>query len=175
MTDPFLAEIRIYGFNFPPKGWAYCNGQLMPISQNTALFSLLGTVYGGDGKSTFALPDIQGSGVIQPGEGAGLSQRSLGEQLGSSSVTLQQTEIPTHSHAPFSATDPADQAAPANDRALTRAQPGLPYQPDSQANLVQLSPQATQVQGQSLPHNNLPPILALNYCIALQGVFPQRP
>ena len=98
MADPFVAEIRIVGFNFAPKGWAKCNGQILPLSQNTALFSLLGTVYGGDGKSTFALPDLQGSSPMHPGQGQGLSQRFLGEIGGSETVTLLETEIPAHNH-----------------------------------------------------------------------------
>src|SRR3954463_12056564 len=98
MSDPFVAEIRIFPFFFAPKGWAFCNGQLMPISQNTALFSLLGTVYGGDGKSTFALPDMQGNAPMQPGQGQGLSQRDLGEMSGVETITLLQSEIPLHSH-----------------------------------------------------------------------------
>src|SRR3954465_11788886 len=98
MSDQFLAEIRIFPFNFPPTGWAFCDGQLMPISQNTALFSLLGTVYGGDGKSTFALPDLQGSAPMQPGQGQGLSLRDLGEMAGSEFVTLLESEIPLHTH-----------------------------------------------------------------------------
>ncbi len=174
MTDPFVAEIRIYGFNFPPTGWAYCNGQLMPISQNTALFSLLGTMYGGDGKSTFALPDLQGQGAMQQGQGAGLSDRFQGEQVGEQNVTLLQSEMPNHQHVPMAALDPAEQAAPAPDRSLTRAAPGLPYVAAS-ANLVPLNAQAASVTGSSFPHNNMPPVLTLNYCIALQGVFPQRP
>src|SRR5512135_3601787 len=98
MSSPFVAEIRIFGFNFAPKGWAFCNGQLMPISQNTALFSLLGTTYGGDGKSTFGLPNLQGSAPMQQGQGPGLTLRDLGEIGGEQSVTLLQTEMPVHSH-----------------------------------------------------------------------------
>src|SRR5437762_10131792 len=98
MSSPFVAEIRIFACNFPPKGWAFCDGQLMPISQNTALFSLLGTTYGGDGKSTFALPDIQGSAVMHPGQGPGLSLHDLGEEGGAETVTLLQSEMPSHSH-----------------------------------------------------------------------------
>src|SRR5947209_8209241 len=98
MADPFVAEIRMFGFNFPPTGWAFCDGQLMPISQNTALFSLLGTFYGGDGKSTFALPDLQGSAAIHQGQGSGLSSRFVGEQSGTPFVTLLQTEMPAHAH-----------------------------------------------------------------------------
>src|SRR5467141_3929723 len=99
MANPFVAEIRIFGFNFAPKGWAFCDGQLLPISQNTALFSLLGTTYGGDGKSTFALPNLQGNAPLHFGQGAGLSLRDLGEHGGTDTVTLLQTEIPAHTHA----------------------------------------------------------------------------
>src|SRR6185437_7005960 len=98
MTNPFVAEIRIFPFNFPPTGWAFCQGQILPLSQNTALFSLLGTIYGGDGKSNFALPNLQGSMPIQQGQGPGLSLYDLGETGGSDTVTLQQTEMPSHSH-----------------------------------------------------------------------------
>jgi microcystin-dependent protein len=113
MADPFIAEVRIFPFNFAPKGWAFCNGQLLPISQNTALFSLLGTTYGGDGKVTFALPNIQGSAVMGPGQGPGLSVRSLGQKGGSATVTLTTQELPTHPHQlrAFTAA-PADLAAP---------------------------------------------------------------
>src|SRR3954466_9868395 len=109
MASPFVAEIRIFGFNFAPTGWAICNGQLMPISQNTALFSLLGTTYGGDGHSTFALPNLQGRAPMHPGQGPGLSLHDLGESGGSDTVTLLQSEIPTHSHTARADTvDPAD-------------------------------------------------------------------
>ena len=174
MTDPFVAEIRVYGFNFPPKGWAFCDGQILPLSQNTALFSLLGTTYGGNGQSNFALPDLQGRGAIGQGQGQGLSDRFLGETFGEEAVTLLESEMPQHTHTPMSAVDPAEQAAPASDRSLTRAQPGLTYRPDSGESLSPLDPQAAAPIGGSLPHNNLPPYLTLNYCIALQGVFPPR-
>src|SRR3712207_1345691 len=108
MADPFVAEIRIFPFNFPPTGWAFCQGQIMPISQNTALFALLGTTYGGDGKSTFALPDMQGNAMMQPGQGQGLSLRDLGEQSGVSFITLLQSEIPVHNHIASAAQDPAE-------------------------------------------------------------------
>jgi microcystin-dependent protein len=174
MTDPFVAEIRMFGFNFPPKGWAYCSGQLMPISQNTALFSLLGTMYGGDGKSTFGLPDLEGSGAVSVGRGAG-SEYYQGETAGVNTVALVETEMPTHTHPAQASGDPAEYAAPAPDRALSRAAPGTPYQPTSTANLVNMDAQAITVEGSGIPHTNLPPILVLNACIALQGVFPQRP
>src|ERR1041384_6233562 len=109
MSDPFVAEIRISAFNFPPRGWAWCNGQILPISQNTALFSLLGTTYGGDGKSTFALPDLQGSVPLHPGQGPGLSLYDLGQTGGSETVTLLVSEIPTHTHQLMASADPADQ------------------------------------------------------------------
>src|SRR5882724_1062661 len=124
MADPFVAEIRIFPFNFAPKGWAWCDGQLMPISQNTALFSLLGTTYGGDGKSTFALPDLQGRAAMHPGQGPGLSLHDLGEEGGSETVTLLQSEIPSHSHALMAAVPPALLFAPSSSTALSRSAGG---------------------------------------------------
>src|SRR5688500_1476164 len=112
MADPFVAEIRIFPFNFAPKGWAWCNGQLMPISQNTALFSLLGTVYGGDGKSNFALPDLEGRAPMHPGQGPGLSRYDLGQAGGAETVTLLQSEIPSHAHAVRASPDPGDNTVP---------------------------------------------------------------
>ena len=175
MSDPFVAEIRIFPFNFPPKGWAFCNGQLMPISQNTALFSLLGTTYGGDGKSTFALPDLQGSAPMQPGQGQGLSLRDLGEMSGVESITLLQTEMPVHTHSLLTAVqDLGDLGAPANNRALSRSGKGSGYKTNPAANAT-MAFQAIAPAGGGLPHNNMQPYLTLNFCIALQGVFPQRP
>jgi microcystin-dependent protein len=173
MADPFVAEVRIFPFNFAPTGWAFCDGQLMPISQNTALFSLLGTTYGGDGKSTFALPNLQGSVPMHPGQGPGLSQRDLGETGGQPTVTLLQSEIPAHGHALSASSDPAELAAPTSNRSLARSSGGFAYH-DTNASLVDLAPQALSVSGGGLPHNNLMPYLALNFCIALQGVFPPR-
>jgi microcystin-dependent protein len=173
VSSPFVAEIRIFGFNFPPTGWAFCNGQLLPISQNTALFSLLGTFYGGDGKSTFALPNLQGSAPIHQGQGQGLSERFLGEPGGSQSVTLLDSEMPFHTHALMASPDPADLGAPAPNRSLARSQPNIYKQP-ANANPQPLAPQAVGVTGGSLPHNNMMPFLTLNFCIALQGIFPPR-
>lgn len=175
MSDQFVAEIRIFPFNFPPTGWAFCNGQIMPISQNTALFSLLGTTYGGDGKSTFALPDLQGSAPMQPGQGQGLSLRDLGEQSGVESITLLVSEIPVHVHNVMAdALDPADLSAPTSNRVLAQSTAVFAYQP-STAGLGMMSPQTLSIAGGGLPHNNMQPYLTLNFCIALQGIFPQRP
>jgi len=170
MSDQFVAEIRIFPFNFPPTGWAFCAGQLMPISQNTALFALLGTFYGGDGKSTFALPDLQGSAPMQTGQGQGLSERFLGEMSGVESVTLLTSEIPVHAHT-YQATEEA-----ANENNPTDHAPaaGIAMYA-APSNLVAMAPQTLAPAGGGLPHNNMQPYLTLNYCIALQGIFPQRP
>lgn len=175
MADPFVAEIRIFPFNFAPTGWATCDGQLLPISQNTALFSLLGTTYGGDGKSTFALPNLQGSAPMHPGQGPGLSLHDLGETGGSETVTLLESEIPAHPHSIMAATSPGLLTAPAADRGLARSQGGNAYVPGSPApSLVAMAGQTLAPAGGSLPHNNMMPYLTLNFCIALQGVFPPR-
>ena len=173
MADPFVAEIRIFPFNFPPTGWAFCNGQLLPISQNTALFSLLGTTYGGDGKSTFALPNLQGSSAMHPGQGPGLSLHDLGETGGSETVTLLNSEIPSHMHVLHGTNTTGDNPTPGGN---TLARPGSTtiYQQNSNANLVQMAPEALSAAGGSLPHNNFMPYLTLNFCIALQGIFPPR-
>lgn len=170
MADPFVAEIRIFGFNFAPKGWAFCNGQLLPISQNTALFSLLGTYYGGDGKSTFALPDMQGNAPMFWGDGQGLTPRSLGEIGGSDSVTLLQSEMPAHNHTLNALNDSGLQTSP--DSALS-ARTAI-YNSTPTVSAVVMNFQATSVAGSSLPHDNMQPYLTMNFCIALQGVFPPR-
>jgi microcystin-dependent protein len=174
VSDQFLAEIRIFPFNFPPTGWAFCDGQIMPISQNTALFALLGTTYGGDGKSTFALPNMQGNAPMQPGQGQGLSLRDLGEMSGSESITLLLSEIPVHTHNLMAVSQPGDLADPTG-RSIARAATGNPFQSVTNQNVVQMAPQAVAPAGGSLPHNNMQPYLTLNFCIALQGIFPQRP
>src|SRR5580692_3742522 len=171
MSDPFVAEIRIFPFNFAPKGWAFCNGQLMPISQNTALFSLLGTTYGGDGKSNFALPNMQGSAPMQAGQGAGLSLRDLGETHGQQTVTLLQTEMPSHSHGVQAAAS-GGLPGPGNNAWASglKGHPGS-YAASNPITNVQMNPFATSIAGGNLPHNNMPPFLALTFIIALQGVF----
>jgi microcystin-dependent protein len=172
VADPFVAEIRIFPFNFAPKGWAWCNGQILPISQNTALFSLLGTTYGGDGKSTFALPNLQGAAPMHPGQGQGLSLRDLGQSGGSETVTLLESEIPIHTHTLRGATVPADINAPNQATVLGISGGGKAYGPAS--NLGSMALQALALAGDSLPHNNMQPYLTVYFCIALQGVFPPR-
>ncbi|MGC2697790.1 MAG: tail fiber protein [Candidatus Angelobacter sp.] len=173
MSDQFVAEIRIFPFNFAPKGWAFCNGQLLPISQNTALFSLLGTTYGGDGKSNFALPNLQGSAPMQQGQGPGLSLRDLGEIGGEQTVTLLQTEIPAHNHG-VQAGSAGGQPSPANNTWASGLKTGPSLYSATGANNVQMSPVALSPNGGNLPHNNMQPYLCLNFCIALQGIFPPR-
>ena len=178
MSDPFVAEIRMFGGNFAPTGWATCDGQILPISQNTALFSLLGTFYGGNGQSTFALPNLQDSAPMMWGQGNGLSQRFLGEQSGSPFVTLLTSEMPIHTHFMRAhAADPADlQAAGTNgNRSLARSNNGPTcYQTNTSANLVQMAFQTLPVSGGSLPHNNMQPYLTVTFIIAMQGIFPPR-
>ena len=173
MADPFVAEIRIFPFTFAPTGWAFCDGQLLPISQNTALFSLLGTTYGGNGTSNFALPDLQGAAPMHPGQGPGLSLRDLGETGGSDTVTLLESEIPSHVHQLRGNSAVGDSPLPGGDVA---ARPGSTqvYQSTTNANLVAMAPEALAPAGGDQPHNNLMPYLTLNFNIALQGVFPAR-
>jgi len=172
MADPFVAEIRIFPFNFAPKGWAWCDGQLLPLSQNTALFSLLGTTYGGNGKSNFALPDLQGRAPMHPGQGPGLSLHDLGETGGSETVSLLESEIPAHSHAMrANVLDPADTNVPSPNASFALSTGGTLYQ--STTN-VALSDQALAPAGGDQPHNNLMPYLTFYFNIALQGVFPPR-
>jgi microcystin-dependent protein len=174
MADPFVAEIRIFPFSFAPKGWAWCNGQLLPISQNTALFSLLGTVYGGDGKSTFALPNMEGNVPVHAGQGPGLSEYFLGEMSGSEFVTLLESEIPIHSHTMMASTqDGGDSHPQAN--LLAQGIGVAQYTDKNTGPFVNLNQNALPPAGGDQPHNNLMPYLTLYFNIALQGVFPARP
>jgi microcystin-dependent protein len=171
MSDPFVAEIRPFGFNFAPKGWAQCDGQLLPISQNTALFSLLGTFYGGDGKSTFALPNLQGSAPMNQGQSGGTSDRTLGEVSGSPTVSLLQSEMPAHVHSLNAVETPASERQPPNQmfavgEAISNYHTG---QPDTS-----MDPRALSPAGADIPHNNMQPYLTVNFCIAMQGIFPPR-
>ncbi len=172
MADPFVAEIRIFPFNFAPKGWAWCDGQLLPLSQNTALFSLLGTTYGGNGTSNFALPDLQGRVPMHPGQGPGLSLHDLGESAGDPTVTLLESEIPAHSHTMGADTiDAGDTNVPNPNASLALSSGGAVYQPTPD---TQLAPDTVTVTGGDQPHNNMQPYLTFYFAIALQGVFPPR-
>lgn len=175
MADPFVGEIRIFPFNFAPKGWAWCNGQLLPISQNTALFALLGTTYGGDGKSNFALPDLQGRAPMHSGQGPGLSLHDLGETAGSDTVTLIASELPAHSHQARGNAGTGSNESPAGALwAYPRGRRTGNAYTDQFTNLKSMSNQAIAPAGGSQPHNNLQPYLTMYFCIALQGVFPPR-
>ena len=171
MADPFVAEIRIFPFTFAPRGWAFWNGQIIPISQSTALFALLGTFYGGNGQSTFALPNLQGSSPMHQGQGPGLSLHDLGEQGGSEFVTLITSEIPVHNHQVRAFQNVGDKPIP-TDNILARY--ANAYQQNRTQNLVQMGFQTLAPAGGSLPHTNMQPYLTLNFNIAMQGVFPPR-
>jgi microcystin-dependent protein len=179
MSYPFVAEITMFGFRFAPTGWAQCNGQLLPISQNTALFSLIGTYYGGDAKVTFALPNLEGMAVVSQGQGNGLSPYSIGETTGTPYVTVLQSEMPAHSHSFNATTNPGttvvssgNQLAQAHNGSKTVA--NICNYLSTNTPQTQLSPLALSLTGGSQPHNNMQPYLTLNFCIALQGVFPPR-
>jgi microcystin-dependent protein len=167
-TLPYLGEIMLVSWNFPAKGWAFCNGQLLPINQNQALFSLLGTTYGGDGRVTFALPDLRDRVPIHYGQGPGLSLRTLGERAGESAHTLAAAEIPAHTHVMRASSAPASSVTPVG---MFPA-----HNPASQAQYAAVAPDvamtATGSSGSSQPHENIQPCLGLHFCIALQGVFP---
>ena len=166
--DPFLSELRIMSFNFPPKGWAFCNGQLLPINQNQALFSLLGTTYGGDGRTTFGLPDLRGRVPIHVGSGY-----TLGERDGEQAHTLVISEMPAHTHQAQGNSAAADTSDPTNGfLAQPSAAGGSVYSNGNPS--VAMSPAAIGTAGGSQPHQNLQPYLALNFCIALQGIFPSQ-
>ena len=172
MSTPFIGMIILVPYNFAPKGWALCAGQLMPISQNTALFSLLGTTYGGNGLSTFALPNFQGSAPMHPGQGPGLSLHVLGETGGSDTVTLLEAEMPAHSHGlRADVVDPADTNIVSPGASLALSTGGTLYQASQNTSL---SAQAIAPVGGAQPHNNLQPYLTMTFCIALQGIFPPR-
>jgi microcystin-dependent protein len=174
MADPFIAEIRIFPFNVTPTGWARCDGQLMPIMQNTALFSLLGTTYGGDGMSTFALPDLMGRAPMHPGQGPGLSLHDLGESGGSETVTLTAAQMPMHAHQVIAQGAPGDTGIPTGF-SPARTIGAMPYVPPAGAPRVAMAPDSVVPAGAGLPHNNMQPYLTCYFCIALQGIFPSRP
>lgn len=172
MSDPFVAEIRIFAGNFAPRGWARCDGQLLPIVQNTALFSLLGTIYGGDGRSTFALPNLQDRVPMHHGQGPGLTERFLGEDGGQATVTLISSEMPVHSHsAPVAA---ASSANPANMTWGAAIKGGTSIYSTTYGSGAAMSPMAVGTAGSSQPHNNMQPYLAFTFIIAMQGIYPSR-
>ncbi|HMD00764.1 MAG TPA: tail fiber protein [Ferruginibacter sp.] len=176
MADPFVAEVRMFGFNFAPTGWATCDGQILPISQNTALFSLLGTTYGGNGQSTFALPNLQGSAALHPGQGQGLSQYFLGQEGGEQTVTLLVTEIPVHTHLPVNCKAAGGLPTPTANMWGTASAAKVAanfYAPAAGSSPI-MNPAASGLTGGGQPHNNMMPYLTLTFCIALQGVYPPR-
>ncbi|WP_066823860.1 phage tail protein [Sphingomonas mali] len=176
MADPYVAEIRMFAGNFAPIGWALCNGQLLPISQNTALFSLLGTTYGGNGTTNFQLPDLQGRAPMHPGNGPGLTPRDLGETGGENNVTLLTTEMPAHTHpisgAVIANSNPGE--TPSTNSLFTNSSPNQLYAAAAPTSQIPLAPQSISLAGGSQPHNNSQPYLAVTFIIALQGVFPAR-
>ncbi|MCC5809401.1 MAG: phage tail protein [Ectothiorhodospiraceae bacterium] len=187
MADPFLAEIRVLPFGFAPRGWALCDGQLMPLSQNTALFSLLGTMYGGDGKSTFALPDLRERTPIHPGQGQGLELYDIAQTGGAESVALETRHLPAHSHqvdmdlppdaaAPrvAVATIPGNSNQPGDGKVLAAASGSTPYAEEATQQTDGMIPAELGITGQGNPHSNMPPYLTFNFVIALQGIFPSR-
>ncbi|MET4614899.1 microcystin-dependent protein [Stenotrophomonas sp. 2619] len=177
MSDQFLGEIQMFGFDFAPAQWALCAGQLLPISQNTALFSLLGTTYGGDGRSNFALPNLQGFTACGQGQGPALSDRTLGEVFGTTSVTLLESEMPRHSHAVnvYAQRDATKlHGTPLQGDAVTIPTATAPFADATPAN-AGFAPSMVGVAGGSQPHENRQPYLTVNFCIALRGIFPPRP
>ncbi len=167
MTEPFLAEIRLMSFTFAPRGWALCDGQLLPINQNQALFSLLGTTYGGDGRVNFALPDLRGRAPIHFGNG-----HTLGERGGEQSHTLSVSELPAHTHALNASSAEADTPIPGNDL-LARTRNEI-YAPLSPTNTSAMAPGTVANAGGSQAHSNMQPFLTISFCIALQGIFPSQ-
>jgi microcystin-dependent protein len=175
VSNPFVGEIRIFAGNFAPKGWATCDGQLIPLSQNTALFSLLGTTFGGNGTSNFGLPDLRGAAPMQPGQGPGLSLYDLGQSGGEQTVTVLQTEMPAHPHTLQADARPANLNSPNPNNSLARSTPAMLYKTGTPIPATtQMSGQIIAPSGGSLPHNNMQPYLVLTFIIALQGVFPPR-
>lgn len=177
MADPFTAEIRAFGFNFAPSNWAFCNGQQMMVQQNTPLFSLLGATYGGNGQSTFNLPNLQGSTPVDVGTGTGLTQRILGEEIGSSTVSLDQTTMPAHTHTIVAdAITVAAQAQliPLTSSFLTRNM-GQQIYSDVPGTGTPMAPQMIGPNGSSLGHENMQPYQVTNFCICLYGEWPARP
>jgi microcystin-dependent protein len=175
--DPYIGEVRCFGFNFAPTNWMLCNGQLLPIAQYTALFSIIGTFYGGNGTSNFALPNLQGQIPMHWGSSSGVPTTVIGEVQGQPQVSLISTQIPQHSHIIFSATpgSTAERTAiPGNTSYLSEAKGSFVYQNPPVTPNTPFSPKALSTSGGSQPHENMQPYLTLNFCIAIFGIFPQR-
>lgn len=173
MSEPFIAEIRIFAGNFAPRGWAFCNGQLLPISQNTALFSLIGTTYGGDGRTTTALPNLEGRAPMHPGRGPGLTDRRLGQKSGSETITLTEAQMPSHNHAIGSTTSRGSVATPEGNT-FNRSIGDTAYQSNTTAGLTAMDNRMVGHTGGSQAHDNMQPFLTMNFIIALVGLFPSR-
>lgn len=171
MSEPFIAEIRIFAGNFAPRGWAFCDGQLLPISQNTALFSLIGTTYGGDGRTTTALPDLKGRAPMHPGRGPGLTSRRLGERLGVETVGLNETQMPSHNHTMRGNEEGGDSTNPQN---RVFGEPSDDLYTTSGTNVAMATNTLSSAGGGGQPHNNMQPYLAMYFIIALQGLYPSR-
>ncbi|MEI6914847.1 MAG: tail fiber protein [Armatimonadota bacterium] len=172
MSDHFIGEIMISGFNFAPSGWALCNGQLYPISQNTALFSLLGTQFGGDGRTNFAIPNFQGRAPIHQGQGPGLTQRQVGESGGVETVAIDNSTMPAHAHLLNASSNTADQVSPVGMIPASESSGQTAYYGTRGSSAM--APDALTPVGQSQPHDNVQPYLTLNFTIALTGIFPAR-
>jgi microcystin-dependent protein len=170
--EPFIGEIRMFAGNFAPRGWHFCDGSLLSISTNTALFSILGTTYGGNGQTTFGLPDLRGRMPMHAGNGPGLTPRSLGEMAGEQSVTLIPSQMPAHNHT-VGCQSSADKGEPANAIPATEATGGAPVYSSQPADGT-MSPAMIGMAGGSQPHDNMPPYLCVNFIIALQGIYPSR-
>lgn len=174
MSEPFIAEIRIFAGNFAPRSWAFCDGQLLPVSQNTALFSLIGTTYGGDGRSTMGLPDLQGRAPMHPGRGPGLTSRRLGEKVGVTTVTLTEAQIPSHSHTVRATNGSGGVPGPSSSTSFSSSGLDSLYHTDTQTNQVDMAMETLSATGGSQSHDNVQPYLTLNFIIALQGLYPSR-
>ena len=173
MSEPFIAEIKIFAGNFAPRSWAFCNGQLLPIAQNTALFSLVGTIYGGDGRTTFGLPNLQGRAPMHPGYGPGLSPRQLGQGGGAESVTLTAAQMSSHAHQAQGSLNAANANVPSELTLLGVTPTQYTYASGSEDN-VDMAPDSLATTGGGQPHSNMQPYLAINFIIALLGTYPER-
>ena len=173
MSEPFLAEVKMVGFNFAPRGWAFCDGQILPINQNQSLYSLLGTTYGGDGRTSFALPDLRGRVPMHVGNDGGGHTVQLGQKSGEETHTLASNEMPQHTHGAFASSDGVTQASPSgNSLGVPGASIGNIYRPSGTS--VNLSSAAVSNDGGGQAHENMQPYLVVNFCIALRGLFPSR-